>query len=323
MSRPMQSARIVAASAASIADAARLLRDGRLVAFPTETVYGLGADASSDDAVEAIYRAKGRPAENPLIVHVGTLAEAEAIGTFDNEARALAKAFWPGALTLVVRKKNTARISSLATANLDTVALRIPDHPVALALLKAAARPLAAPSANPSGRVSPTTAAHVASGLGPSVALILDGGPCRVGIESTVVALDEDEARLLRPGGVSKADIERALGHALAVPKTAAARPQSPGQMASHYAPRARLRLHATGAAGDEGALNFGAARLEGARTAINLSARGDLGEAAANLYAALRALDDSGVATIAVVPIPDEGIGAAINDRLRRAAVR
>ena len=323
MNRPVQSARIAAANDASIAEAARLLRDGRLVAFPTETVYGLGADASSDDAVESIYRAKGRPAENPLIVHVASLADAEAIGVFDDEARALAKAFWPGALTLVLRKKNTARISALATANLDTVALRVPDHPVALALLKATGRPLAAPSANPSGRVSPTTAEHVANGLGPRVDLILDGGQCRVGIESTVVALDEDDARILRPGGVPTADVERALGHPLAASRPKPSRLQSPGQLASHYAPRARVRLNATSAGPDEAALTFGTARLEGARTTINLSAAGVLGEAAANLYAALRELDRSGVGTIAVVPIPEDGIGVAINDRLRRAATR
>ena len=314
----MSASKLVAASDAAIADAARLLRAGKLIAFPTETVYGLGADAGSDAAVATLYRAKGRPAHNPLIVHVATLAEAEALAEFDEAARLLARAFWPGSLTLVLRKRAGARIAAAVTAGLDTVAVRIPDHPVALALLRASERPLAAPSANPSGRVSPTRAEHVAPELAD---LVLDGGPCRVGIESTVVALDGGP-RLLRPGGIAAADIERVLERALAT-SADAARPQSPGQLASHYAPRAGVRLHATSVSAQEGALNFGARVLHGAKIAINLSERGDLDEAAANLYAALRALDDAGVATIAVVKIPEEGLGAAINDRLRRAASR
>ncbi len=314
----MSASRIVAASDAAITEAARLLRAGKLVAFPTETVYGLGADAGNDEAIAALYRAKGRPAHNPLIVHVATLAEAEALAEFDDAARLLARTFWPGSLTLVLRKRAGARIAAAVTAGLDTVALRIPDHPVALALLRATGRPLAAPSANPSGRVSPTRAEHVAAGLADRV---LDGGPSRVGIESTVVALDGG-ARLLRPGGIAAADIERALGRALATGADAA-RPQSPGQLASHYAPRARVRMNAISVSAKEGVLNFGANALRGAKTAISLSERGDLGEAAANLYAALRTLDDAGVETIAVVPIPEEGLGAAINDRLRRASAR
>ena len=314
----MSGTKIVAASDAAIAAAAKLLRAGKLVAFPTETVYGLGADAGSDDAVAALYRAKGRPAHNPLIVHVAALAEAEALAEFDDAARLLARAFWPGSLTLVLRKRAGAPIAAAVTAGLGTVAVRIPDHPVALALLRAAGRPLAAPSANPSGRVSPTRAEHVSSGLAD---LVLDGGPCRVGIESTVVTLDGG-ARLLRPGGIDRAEIERVLGRALATAGDAA-RPHSPGQLASHYAPRARVRLHATSVSAHEGALTFGAQVLRGAKMEINLSERGDLGEAAANLYAALRALDDAGVETIAAVTIPEEGLGAAINDRLRRASAR
>ncbi|MSP20123.1 MAG: threonylcarbamoyl-AMP synthase [Alphaproteobacteria bacterium] len=323
MNRPLNGARIVAATESAVAEAVRFLRDGRLVAFPTETVYGLGADASSDDAVEAIYRAKGRPPENPLILHVATLAEAEILAEFNDDARKLAAAFWPGAVTLVLKRRAGARISSLATAELDTVALRIPDHPVALALLRAAGRPLAAPSANPSGRVSPTLAEHVASGLGQAVSMILDGGQCRVGIESTVVALDGDQPRILRPGGIAAGEIERVLGKPVRTGPDKPVRVQAPGQMLSHYAPRAGVRLNATSAGANEGVLTFGTAQIDGARMAVNLSAKGDLGEAAANLYAALRVLDDAGVATIAVVPIPEDGIGAAINDRLRRAAAR
>jgi L-threonylcarbamoyladenylate synthase len=312
------STRVVAATVATIAEAADLLREGRLVAFPTETVYGLGADAGSDAAIAALYRAKGRPAHNPLIVHVASLADAEALGEFNADARLLASRFWPGSLTLVLQRRAGARVAAAVTAGLDTVALRMPDHPVALALLRAVGRPLAAPSANPSGRVSPTRASHVADGL---AELVLDGGYCRVGIESTVVALDGD-ARLLRPGGIAAEEIERALGRTLARGSDAA-RPQSPGQLASHYAPRARVRLNATSVAAGEGALMLGERVLRGAKVAINLSERGDLVEAAATLYAALRALDDAGVETIAVVPIPEEGVGAAINDRLRRAATR
>ena len=316
-------ARVVAAADVAIAEGARLLRAGRLVAFPTETVYGLGADATSDAAVAALYRAKGRPSHNPLIVHVAVQAAAEPLAEFDARARALAAAFWPGPLTLVLPRQRGCAVSALATAGLATVAVRVPNHAVALELLRAAGLPLAAPSANPSGSVSPTTAAHVAAGLGAGVDLILDGGPCRVGIESTVVALDGPMPRLLRPGGIAREEIERVLGMRVDAGADAAAPLQSPGQMASHYAPRAPVRLNARTAGSQEGALTFAAQRLDGAQLTINLSARGDLTEAAANLYAALRSLDDAGVAAIAIVPIPEEGLGVAINDRLRRAASR
>lgn len=308
-----------APDAAAIAAAARLLRAGRLVAFPTETVYGLGADATSDTAVGALYRAKGRPAQNPLIVHVPNLAAAEPFAEFDSRARTLARTFWPGSLTLVLRRRGHG-ISSVATAGLDTIALRVPDHPVALQLLRAAALPLAAPSANRSGKLSPTTAQHVREGLGDAVELVLDGGACRIGIESTVVALDGPEPRLLRPGAIAAEKIAQALGLPL-VAATAAPTLQSPGQMPSHYAPRAQVRLNAREAWANEGALTFGAADMGAARMTIDLSPRGDLDEAAAGLYAALRLLDASGVTSIAVAPIPERGLGIAINDRLRRAA--
>ncbi|MBM3506989.1 MAG: threonylcarbamoyl-AMP synthase [Alphaproteobacteria bacterium] len=319
-------ARIVAPTPEAIAEAARLLCAGRLVAFPTETVYGLGADATSDAAVAAIYRAKGRPAHNPLIVHVAAQADAEALAVWSEPARRLARTFWPGALTLVLPLRPGAPIASAAVAGLDTIALRVPDHPVALDLLRAAGRPLAAPSANPSGRVSPTRAEHVAAGLGDAVDLILDGGPCRVGIESTVVALGRDIPQLLRPGGVPATQLEDVLNQSL-LPATAGARsdgrPRAPGQLESHYAPRAAVRLNATSAAPSEGGLAFGARDVPGGRRTINLSARGDVAEAAANLYAALRALDEANVSAIAVAPIPEEGLGVAINDRLRRASAR
>lgn len=308
-----------APDADAIAEAARLLRAGRLVAFPTETVYGLGADATSDAAVGALYRAKGRPAENPLIVHVPDIAAAEPLAEFDSRARTLARTFWPGSLTLVLRQRGH-RISPLATAGLDTIALRVPDHPVALQLLRVAALPLATPSANRSGKLSPTTAQHVREGLGDAVDLILDGGPSRIGIESTVVALDGPVPRLLRPGAIAVEEIARTLGLPVAA-ANAAPTLQSPGQMASHYAPRAQVRLNVRKAATNEGALTFGAIDMGAARMTIDLSPRGDLDEAAASLYASLRILDESGVTSIVVAPIPEHGLGVAINDRLRRAA--
>jgi L-threonylcarbamoyladenylate synthase len=313
------SARIVQPSVETIATAAQLLRAGHLVAFPTETVYGLGADATSDASVRAIYRAKGRPAENPLIVHVADLPSAEAIAAFDVRARALARAYWPGSLTLVLPLRGQ-RISALATAGLDTVAVRVPDHPVALELLRTTALPLAAPSANRSGRLSPTTAQHVLEGLPDAVELILDGGACRVGIESTVVALDGAKPRLLRPGAIAPEAIAQTLGMPVLLPEEVAAL-QSPGQMPSHYAPRAAVRLNARAASPGEAALTFGGYDMGRAHATIDLSTRGDLGEAAARLYAALRRLDQSGVSSIAVAPIPERGVGVAINDRLRRAA--
>lgn len=305
--------------AAAIQEAARLLRAGRLVAFPTETVYGLGADATSDAAVAALYRAKGRPAANPLIVHVPNLSAAEPFAEFDSRARTLARTFWPGSLTLVLRQRG-GRISPLATAGLNTIAIRVPDHPIALQLLRATALPLAAPSANRSGKLSPTTAQHVREGLGDAVQLVLDGGPCRVGIESTVVAMDGPTPRILRPGGIPVDEIARALDLPV-LAETTVQTLQSPGQMPSHYAPRALVRLNVREARANEAALTFGALPMGAARMTIDLSPRGDLNEAAASLYASLRTLDETGATSIAVAPIPERGMGIAINDRLRRAA--
>lgn len=305
-------------SAAQLDRAASLLRDGALVAFPTETVYGLGGDATSDRAVAAIFAAKGRPSFNPLIVHVAELTAAEPLADFDDRARDLARRFWPGPLTLALKRSTASSISRLASASLETVALRVPVHPLAQALLRAVGRPLAAPSANRSGHVSPTTADHVADELGGRIAAILDGGPCRVGIESTVVDLSQPQAALLRPGGVSREQLESVLGR-LAGPTDTDA-PRSPGMLERHYAPARPLRLNATAVASNEALLAFGPP-LSGATATVNLSPARDLTEAAANLFAALRTLDQPCFTAIAVMPIPETGLGAAINDRLRRAA--
>ena len=311
---------VLPANEESIAEAAERLRRGGLVAFPTETVYGLGADAGNGRAVAALYAAKGRPRFNPLIVHVADAAAAARYAAFTETANRLAEAFWPGGLTLVLPKAAAGGIAELTTAGLDTVALRAPDHPVARALLAAADVPVAAPSANRSGHVSPTTAAHVAEDLGDRVDVILDGGPTAIGIESTVVDASGVVPTLLRPGAVPRAEIEAVLGCALAE-RTTAATPTSPGQLASHYAPRAALRLNALSVEPGEALLAFGPDVPTGACRTINLSAKRDLGEAAANLFGALRALDATGVPAIAVMPIPDRGLGEAINDRLRRGA--
>ena len=307
-------------SAAVIDEAAAILRRGGLVAFPTETVYGLGAVATNDAAVAAIYAAKGRPARNPLIVHVADVGGARILTRFDERAERLAEAFWPGPLTLVLPQVEGSPISRLATAGLTTIAVRVPAHPVARALLEAVLLPVAAPSANPSGLVSPTTAAHVANDLHGSVDLVLDGGACPIGVESTVIDLSrEDGARLLRPGGLDTALIEAATGRLSEVCDTE--RPLSPGQLRTHYAPRLPVRLDATTVAPDEALLAFGDLAPAGAHPMLNLSPRGDLAEAARNLFAMLRALDQSGARAIAVVPIPSCGLGEAIGDRLRRAA--
>lgn len=306
--------RIAPADAQTIAAAARILREGGLVAFPTETVYGLGADATNGVAVARIFAAKGRPRFNPLIVHLPDADEAHHHAVFPPAAVALAKAFWPGALTLVLPRRDVSDIALLVSAGLDTLALRVPAHPVAAALLRETGRPVAAPSANPSGRVSATTAAHVAEGLGGKVDCILDGGATPLGIESTVVGFDGDRPVLLRPGAIAREDIEAVAGSLAA----AGGAIQSPGQLASHYAPRARLRLNVAAAEKDEVLLGFGT--VSGA--ALNLSPCGDLKEAAANLFAMLRALDAK-AARIAVSPIPETGLGEAINDRLARAAHR
>jgi len=305
-----------------------VLRRGGLVAFPTETVYGLGADATQAEAIARLYRAKGRPSFNPLIAHVADLAAAEAIARFDPVSLKLARAFWPGPLTLVLPKAPDCPVADLATAGLDTVAVRVPAHPVARAILTALGRPVAAPSANLSGHVSPTTADHVKADLDGRIDLIVDGGAVTVGVESTILSC-VDGPRLLRPGGLPRAAIERVLGGALArVAEEAAAataQPLAPGMLASHYAPRAAVRLNATQVAAGEALLAFGGAAIPGADRAaavLNLSPRGDLVEAAAQLFGALRALDRPGIRTIAVMPVPMHDLGEAINDRLRRAAV-
>ena len=319
---------ILPAGEAAVAAAARVLAEGGLVAFPTETVYGLGADATNPAAVARIYQAKGRPAFNPLIAHVGDIAAARQIARFDAAATALAEACWPGPLTLVLPKTPNCAVADLATAGLETVAIRLPAHPVARDILRAFGGPVVAPSANISGHVSPTTAAHVQSDLTGRIDLIVDGGPVAVGVESTIVGCF-DEPMLLRPGGVPRAEIERVLGRALRQAPTDAesdsGQPLAPGMLASHYAPRARVRLNAQRLEPGEALLAFGLGAISGidaASAVMNLSERGDLAEAAANLFGHLRAHESKGVRTIAVMPIPNDGLGEAINDRLRRAAV-
>ena len=306
------------ATDSAIANAARLLRDGGLVAFPTETVYGLGADATDDKAVARIFAAKGRPRFNPLIVHIADLAAAEALVEFTPAARALAQAFWPGALTLVLPRRADARLSFLVSAGLDTVAVRVPSNAIAAGLLRATQRPVAAPSANASGTISPTTAAHVRESLGDHVDLILDGGPTVHGIESTVIGFEDGAAAMLRPGAVAREAVE-AISGPLRSPS--AGTQGSPGRLPSHYAPRTRLRLNATTVGGDEALLAFGTNVPSGSKIVHNLSPSGDVIQAAANLFAMLRELDAVGAGTIAVMPVPQCGLGEAINDRLMRAA--
>ncbi|MDE2165745.1 MAG: threonylcarbamoyl-AMP synthase [Alphaproteobacteria bacterium] len=305
-------------TATEIDRAASLLRHGALVAFPTETVYGLGGDATNDRAVAAIFAAKDRPRFNPLIVHVVDLATAETLAVFDERARTLVRRFWPGPLSVVLTRRSDSPVSALASAGLDTVALRAPAHPLAQMLLRAVERPLAAPSANRSGHVSPTTAEHVLAELDGRIAAVLDGGACRVGVESTVLDLTAARPTLLRPGGITREQLEAKIG-----PLTGGGEPdapRSPGMLERHYAPVRPLRLAATRVASDEALLAFGDA-LHGAAMTINLSPSRDLVEAAANLFAALRALDQPHFKAIAVMPIPETDLGAAINDRLRRAA--
>ena len=310
---------------ALIADAARHLNEQRLVIFPSETVYGLGADARSDKAVLAIFEAKGRPRFNPLIVHVADLAAAQEIGVLDTRALALSSAFWPGPLSLVVPKRTDSGLSDLVTAGLDSVALRVPAHPVAHKLLVMAGIPMAGPSANISETVSPTEPGHVAETFGDAVAARLYGGATECGLESTVVAvLPGEPLTLLRPGSVTRAQIEQVTGEKLGVAKSD--KITSPGQMRRHYAPKARLRLNAATAQPGEVLIAFGAPP-DGQRPFVNLSPEGDLHEAAAGLFAALRALDEAGHTRAAIMPIiddlsgPGSGLGEAINDRLTRAA--
>jgi L-threonylcarbamoyladenylate synthase len=310
------------ADAAGVARAAAILREGGLVAFPTETVYGLGADATSAEAVAGIYAAKTRPRFNPLIAHLPSAEAAGKQGVFNGHASRLAEAFWPGPLTLVLPASGDCTVSDLARAGLDSVGLRVPAHPLAHALLEAVGRPVAAPSANRSGRVSPTDADHVLADLAGRIEAVLDGGPAEVGVESTIVACLEERPRLLRPGGLPREAIEAVIGREL----TGAAGPKvvAPGMLASHYAPRARVRLDAEEIRSHEAALLFGPRQPRGlaeAAMVLNLSEAGDLREAAARLFSHLRLLDACGAATIVVSPIPHSGLGEAINDRLRRAA--
>lgn len=294
--------------------AVEILRAGGRVAFPTETVYGLGADARNGAAVAGIYAAKGRPSFNPLIAHVADIATAQRYVAWNDLADRVAQAFWPGPLTLVLPLRPDAGISELTTAGLDTLAVRVPAHPLAQALLRAFDGPLAAPSANPSGRISPTTEEHVLAGLDGAIEAVLMGGVCEVGVESTILGLAPDPA-LLRPGGLPVEALEAMLGEGLAVGGSAEA-PSAPGQLLSHYAPEAGLRLEAVAARDGEVLLGFGPVAGE-----ITLSASGDLHEAAAALFGALHRLDAQGARVIAVAPIPERGLGRAINDRLRRAA--
>jgi L-threonylcarbamoyladenylate synthase len=300
---------LITDDAAGVANAASILASGGLVAFPTETVFGLGADARNDMAVARVFEAKERPDFNPLIVHLADIDAVHSIATLSGPAEALAAAFWPGPLTLVLPVAPDSGLSPLVTAGLDTVAVRIPAHPLAQQLLRAFGGPVAAPSANPSGRISPTTAAHVMAGLTGRIDAVLDGGPCTVGLESTIVG--DDPLALLRPGGLAVEDIEAVVGPLAAAQGGITA----PGQLASHYAPDATVRLDANRAHPGEVMLGFGPMQSD-----LNLSPGGDLVEAAANLFGHLHRLNATGK-PIAVAPIPDVGLGRAINDRLRRAA--
>jgi L-threonylcarbamoyladenylate synthase len=315
------------AGAGAIDDAIRCLAAGGLVAFPTETVYGLGADATNSEAVARLYAAKGRPAFNPLIAHVTDRAAARRLADFDADAARLAEAFWPGPLTLVLPKTAECPVAELATAGLDSIAVRVPYHAVAQKILAGFRRPVVAPSANRSGHVSPTTAAHVGADLEGRIDLIVDGGATAVGVESTIVAC-LGEPLLLRPGGVPRKAIERVLGRRLGDPPAGIATddeaPLAPGMLASHYAPHTPVRLDAERIMPGEALLAFGATLpdgVDGAARVLNLSMRGDLIEAAANLFSHLRALDGAGARAIAVMPIPHQDLGEAINDRLARAA--
>jgi L-threonylcarbamoyladenylate synthase len=315
--------RIAAATDGGLDAAVMALAAGDIVGMPTETVYGLAADATNGLAVARIYAAKGRPSFNPLISHVATLEEAEKYGVFNDAARRLAQAIWPGPLTLVVPYRQNSGISDLARAGLDTIALRVPAHPIALALLQRFGRPLAAPSANVSGRISPTTAGDVAHDLGNAVAVILDGGPCTVGVESTVIRCDGNSFLQLRPGGVTRESLETIAG--LKVDTNTGESPiHSPGMLAAHYAPFAPLRMNVLELKPGDAILAFGPAKLQHysySNPLLNLSPQGDLLQAAARLFSALRELDAHNPAAIAVVPIPNHGLGEAINDRLVRAS--
>ena len=305
---------------AAIKQAAVLLKQGGLVAFPTETVYGLGGDATNDEAVVKIFEVKGRPQINPLIIHVASFGAAQKLGIFNTQAKKLADAFWPGALTLVVPRAPNSPVSLLATAGLDTLAIRVPAHKTAQALLREADMAVAAPSANRSGHVSATQARHVLEDLGDVIDLVLDSGPVPIGLESTIIACLNGTPTLLRPGALARKDIEAVLGCAVETYDGAQQNPQAPGQLASHYAPQARLRLNARDVKPGEALLAFGSDVPPGADITLNLSPRGDLIEAASHLFDYLRILDAK-VQAIAVMPIPKAGLGEAMNDRLARAS--
>ena len=317
----MAAPRIVEATGDALAEAAGLVRAGRLVVFPTETVYGVGADATNDRAVAEIFRVKARPEFNPVIVHVADADAANDIAELDERAWALANAFWPGPLSLVLKRRGGAAVSLLVSAGLDTIAVRAPAHPVARRLLQACAVPIAAPSANMAGEVSPTRAEHAAASLGASVDLVLDGGPCSIGLESTVLDVTGKRPTLLRPGGVTREAIEAESGPVgISGGKNG---PRGPGMLRSHYAPRLPVRLDVVSVGTDEALLAFGPGAPNGAAETRNLSPAADLAEAAANLFAMLRTLDRPEFSAIAVMPIPGHGLGLAINDRLCRAAAR
>lgn len=324
---------IVQATADTIAQAAERLRGGGLVALPTETVYGLGADATNDRAVASIFEAKGRPTFNPVIVHVSNRAQAEQIVNFNVKARLLAELFWPGPLTMILPRRVDCNISLLCSAGLPTLAVRCPSHPVARQLIDALGRPIAAPSANASGSLSPTTPQHVAQSLGDKAGMILAGGKAQVGLESTVIDLSGDVPTLLRPGGVTLDELQMHLGDVHVETEAVSENPKSPGQLLKHYAPNTPLRLNAVDVREGEALLAFGNLRFMGMQGGgfakqklpsdwlMNLSDTGDLNEAAANVFSMLHTLDGCGAQGIAVMNIPDTGLGVAINDRLKRAA--
>lgn len=312
-------------SEGALSQAAGKLRAGGLVAFPTETVYGLGADATNADAVAGIYAAKQRPSFNPLISHFPDRDAAAKHAVFDARADKLAEAFWPGALTLVLPKQQDSTVCELVTAGLPSIAVRVPAHPMARELLRAVGRPIAAPSANRSGRISPTTASHVAHSLGDAIGMILDGGPCGVGLESTVVDLTTDRVVMLRPGGITREQVAEILGTEVVMAETDDTAPKSPGMLTSHYAPGLPVRLDATSANtakyGNEVLLAFGNCNTKGFDAVLWLSKSGDDVEAAANLFAKLHEADQKRFDGIAIAPIPDQGLGLAINDRMKRAS--
>jgi L-threonylcarbamoyladenylate synthase len=322
--RTKATTKISPATPEAIAQAAGIIRAGGLIGLPTETVYGLAADATRPEAVAKIYAAKGRPRFNPLIAHIATLEDAHRLALVPAAAHALIERFWPGPLTLVLPFRPDAAGCELARAGLDSVALRMPSHPIARAVIAAAGVPISAPSANRSGRISATSAEDVAAELGDSVDLVLDAGPTEIGVESTIVSLLGDTPTLLRAGGTPRTEIEAMIGRPLALAGADDTAPRAPGMMTSHYAPAAPVRLDATAVLPDEALLTFGMFRpggIEHARVVLNLSERGDTLEAAANLYRMLRRLDGLQPRCIAVAPIPGDGLGEAINDRLRRAA--